>query len=92
MQPKGILFDLDDTIVADDIVSEQAWRKTCEIVANKIKPITPEQLYLTLNRERISFWSDTAKAKKFSTNVFGSRLNIAQTALLKLEIKNETIA
>src|SRR4030042_1402705 len=30
--PRAILFDLDDTILSDDTVSEEAWREPCEIV------------------------------------------------------------
>ena len=35
MLPKGILFDLDDTIIAFDAVANPTWQRLCEIYARR---------------------------------------------------------
>ena len=91
--PKAILFDLDDTILSDDSVSEQAWKKTCEICANRVKPTTTDELFSLINSERISFWNNPVNLREGAwRNLFQSRLVIVKTALHKLGHQDDEIA
>jgi beta-phosphoglucomutase-like phosphatase (HAD superfamily) len=44
-QPRAIFFDLDDTILVDDGLSEKCWRSVCEKFAPQIGTITGSQLF-----------------------------------------------
>lgn len=91
--PKAILFDLDDTILSDDIVAEQAWKETCDIHANRIKPITSNQLFSVINSERIAFWNNPVNLREGAwRNLPQSRRIIVKSALSKLGYENEEIA
>lgn len=91
--PKAILFDLDDTILSDDIVSEQAWKKTCEICVHRVKPTTADELFSLLNSERISFWNNPVNLREGAwRNLFQSRLTIVKTVLHKLGHNDDAIA
>ncbi len=37
MLPKGILFDLDDTILAYSVVAEPTWRRICDDYAGRME-------------------------------------------------------
>jgi putative hydrolase of the HAD superfamily len=92
MLPEAILFDLDDTILSDDAVSEQAWKKTCEACVHKLKPISGDELFSQINNERISFWSDPANAGEGTKNLFRARLIIVESAIREFGIKDVKIA
>jgi len=53
MMPEAILFDLDDTILSDDIVSEEAWKEACDRFAEKVKACGRESFSPTSYRSDI---------------------------------------
>jgi putative hydrolase of the HAD superfamily len=91
--PKAILFDLDDTILNDDVVSEEAWRKTCQIFTNRVKPIAGKELFASINSERTIFWNNPVNLQRGAwRNLFQSRLTIVKTALKKIGFQDDEIA
>lgn len=91
--PRAILFDLDDTILSDDTVSEEAWRETCEILAYRVTPVTSNELFSVINNERIIFWDDPVNLREGAwKNLYQSRLTIVRTSLTQLGHPNDDIA
>lgn len=83
--PRAILFDLDDTILSDDAVSEESWRVTCETFADRVKPATGSELFSAINTERIIFWNDPVNLRAGAwRNLYQSRLTIVKKALSNL--------
>jgi len=84
MIPEAVLFDLDDTILSDDIVSEEAWREACQEICGELFP--------HVNRVRTAFWSDPVNLREGTRNLFKSRLTIVRAALLEMSIEDEKLA
>ena len=59
MYPEAILFDMDDTILSDDIVSEEAWKEACDGFAEKVRAYGSGELFAHINTVRTAFWSET---------------------------------
>lgn len=55
--PRGIMFDLDDTIIAFDAVAHPAWLQICETFAPQMA-LAPDVLFSAIRDMRIWFWSD----------------------------------
>ena len=82
METELILFDLDDTLIAFDLVSEKAWDKSVNIFIqnNKInveKDIILEKLHAT----RKWYWSDPERHKIGRRNINNARREIVKLAL-----------
>ena len=43
--PPAIIFDLDDTIIADSEMSERCWKEVCAAYSDRIGEVTAETLY-----------------------------------------------
>ena len=46
--PLAIIFDLDDTIIADSEMSERCWKEVCAAYSDRIGEVTAETLYETI--------------------------------------------
>jgi len=46
--PLAVIFDLDDTIIADSEVSERCWKDVCTAYTDQMGEVTPEALYVTI--------------------------------------------
>ena len=58
MLPKGILFDLDDTIIAYSAVAGPTWQKLCDDYARQFALGDPEVLFDTIMEISHWYWSD----------------------------------
>ena len=58
MLPEGILFDLDDTIIAFDAVADPTWKHICEEFAGGRALFEADTLYDAINKMRRWYWSD----------------------------------
>lgn len=91
--PQAILFDLDDTILSDDTVSEEAWHETCNIFADRVKPSSGKELFSAINKERITFWDNPVNLREGAwRNLYRSRLTIVKTALFGLGLEDVSLA
>jgi len=61
--PKGILFDLDDTIIPLDASAGKLWEEVCEEFAPKIGGADYEPLLSTINKTRKWYWQDAERRK-----------------------------
>lgn len=83
--PKGILFDLDDTILSAYGRPDVAWRKVALEFAEQIGPLTPEDLANRIGAEALEFWSDAARHKEWRTKLDEARRIIVSRAFSGLE-------
>ena len=91
--PKGILFDLDDTILSAYGRPDVAWRKVAQEFAKQIAPIVPDDLAARITEEARLFWDDAARHKEWRARLDDARREIVARALADLkthspEIKN----
>ncbi|MDR0303054.1 MAG: HAD family hydrolase [Treponema sp.] len=91
MKPELILFDLDDTLMAFDLVSEEAWDKAVDIfIQNNNINIEKNILLDKLRTTRKWYWSDPERHKAGRENIIRARREIVKLALKdfsKIEIK-----
>lgn len=87
MFPKAILFDLDDTIISFEGVSEEAWKKCCSDFINEYLPVCNEQELLSqINTTRKWYWSDPERHKIGRTDMIQARREIVKIALNNLKV------
>jgi len=80
-KPKAILFDMDDTIVAWDMVSDRSWRRTCEIFAPQVGIPDADTLYSVINRYREWYLSNMDRHLFARLNLPAYRREIVTLAL-----------
>ena len=86
MKPELILFDLDDTLMAFDIVSEKAWDKAVEIfIREKNVNIEKDILLKKLHKTRKWYWADSERHKTGRKNIINARRDIVRLALKEYE-------
>ncbi|MBN1801828.1 MAG: HAD family hydrolase [Candidatus Lokiarchaeota archaeon] len=90
MLPKGILFDLDDTITTFDTVVEPSWKKVCNKYANQIDNVNENELYLKIIETANWYWSDKKRHEKGRLDIENARRRILELTFNK--IKNDDIS
>jgi putative hydrolase of the HAD superfamily len=73
MLPKGILFDLDDTIIAFDAVANPTWQRVCETYAHKSTLFDPTSLFKAIQEVRGWYWSDNTRHRSGRLNLDKAR-------------------
>jgi len=92
MLPNAILFDLDDTILTDDVVSEPAWEEACKICGEKTKLFNSQELFRHIFYIREWFWSDPERIEKGRLNLDQARMYIVEKALKEMGVNSEGTA
>jgi len=92
MLPKGILFDLDDTIIAFDAVANPTWQRLCDTYAGQSALCDPTRLYNAIQDIRTWYWSDPERHKWARHNLGQLRRDIVRRAFETLGIDNLTLA
>lgn len=90
--PKGILFDLDDTIVAFDAVVDSTWRSLCEVHASRSGLFTADCLFNALKEVRMWYWSDPIRHKFGRQDLDATRRKILSLTFEKLDIEAAPLA
>lgn len=83
MQP--LFFDLDDTIIVYNGVSEQAWTEACDIYIDHFSGITSLQLLEAILAASSWFWSDDERFYKMMHNLIEARRHVVSKAFESLE-------
>jgi putative hydrolase of the HAD superfamily len=78
--PKGILFDLDDTILSAYGRPDIAWRKVAVEFSQHIAPLEPAQLAARITAEAQEFWGDASRHKEWRTKLDDARRIIVTRA------------
>jgi len=82
MNPELILFDLDDTLMAFDLVSEQAWDKAVAIFMQEHNAAIAKNVLLEkLHQTRKWYWADPERHKAGRKNIVNARRDIVKLAL-----------
>ena len=90
--PKGIMFDLDDTITTFNSVVVPTWKEVCKIYANRYDMLDEEVLFKTIRETANWFWSDKKRHKEGRLNIENTRRKILEITFKKLEINNNSLA
>ena len=91
MFPKGILFDLDDTIIAFESVADTAWEDVAEMYYKECHLTDSKELVNAILEARNWFWSDKARNQKARLDLNQARKDVVHIALEKLGIHDSVI-
>jgi putative hydrolase of the HAD superfamily len=85
MYPKGILFDLDDTILSYSSVADETWRNVCGCYAARCH-LEADVLYRAIREIGDWFWSDKDRHRKGRNDLNNARRFIVSLAFQKLKL------
>jgi putative hydrolase of the HAD superfamily len=86
--PKGMLLDLDDTILAFDTVSDESWEITLQEFRHRLLPVDPSSLHTAIKASAKHFWSDPARHQAGRMNLLWARTTIVTDAMAALNLHN----
>ena len=85
-QPKAILLDLDDTIIAWDAVAEQSWNNVCLSVASETAGLEGKKLFNAVRETIDWYWGDPVRHQKGRLNLKDARREVVEIALKSLGV------
>ena len=81
MLPKGILFDLDDTIISFADSGIASWRQICEMYYEECSFSNSDELFQLIRSTSDWYWSDKKRARKGRNDLHTSRKEVVRLAL-----------
>jgi putative hydrolase of the HAD superfamily len=90
--PRGLMVDLDDTIVTDDAVSEKTWRAVCRRFAPSIENTSPDTLYETIRNVAKHYWKDQENHRKGRLSLAATRRLLVRLAIREIGFSNDALA
>ncbi|MEO7002463.1 MAG: HAD family hydrolase [Ktedonobacterales bacterium] len=84
MLPAAILFDLDDTILADSLGAAESWASVCAQYAAQFAPFTAAEALDAINAYRAWYWDDAERHRLGRLDLVVARQQIIATALTRL--------
>jgi len=82
MKPELILFDLDDTLMAFDLVTEPAWDKAIEIFIHEHNVDIEKNILLEkIHKTKIWYWDDPERHKAGRKNIVQARREVVKLSL-----------
>jgi putative hydrolase of the HAD superfamily len=82
----GVLFDLDDTLVAFDAVTNQSWRQVCLEYGTSNPGLDPEALFAAIRKVSDWYWSDPERHRIGRNNMPPARRKIVREAFLTMDL------
>jgi putative hydrolase of the HAD superfamily len=82
----GILFDLDDTLVAFDAVTNQSWKEVCLEYTTSKPGLNPEALFAAIRKVSDWYWSDSERHRIGRNNMAPARRSIVREAFLTMDL------
>ncbi len=92
MLPKGILFDLDDTIIAYSEISKPIWKQVCSEFSMENDKLEPGLLYRTIKAVSHWYWSDTERHRIGRSDLDQARREVMEMVFEKLGINDIPLA
>jgi len=92
MLPKGILFDLDDTIIAYSAIMEPLWRQICRRYADRSALFNADELYGAIRKTSSWYWSDPERHRAGRTDLHKTRRKIVNMAFGEMSVDNPFLA
>ncbi len=90
--PKGILFDLDDTLIAYSSVAEPTWRRLCLSFAQRIGSVSAEDLFQAIIQVNTWYWADPERHRLGRLDLLSARREIVSTAFRQLGLNRGSLA
>lgn len=90
--PKGMLLDLDDTILAFDSVADRSWEQTLNEFRHEFYPIAPQTLHKSIKATAKDFWSEPSRRCAWRLNLEAARKQIVSDAMNTLQINDAELA
>lgn len=84
--PKAVLLDLDDTILAFSASALPCWHSVCERFARRMKGLTATALFKAIQKSRVWFWEDAARAQWGRLDLKAARYAVVTEAFTRLGI------
>ncbi len=82
----GVLFDLDDTLVAFDAITNQSWKEVClEYTASK-PGVDPGTLFAAIRKVSDWYWSDPERHRIGRNNMVPARRSVVREAFRALNL------
>jgi putative hydrolase of the HAD superfamily len=85
-------MDLDDTILAYDVVAKQVWLEVCTEFADQLGEITPQQLVAAIEEYRRWYWADPERHRKARLNLAPVRRDVVDGAFRRLGVEPPDVA
>ena len=86
MTVHGILFDLDDTLIAFDAVTDKSWREVCLEYSTAKPGMEPEVLFAAIKKENDWYWSDPERHRIGRNNLPVARRNVLREVFMTLDL------
>lgn len=86
--PKGMLLDLDDTILAFDTVSDDSWEATLQEFQHQLLSVDPVVLHTAIKASAKRFWSDPARHQAGRMRLLWARTQIVSEAMASVNLHN----
>jgi putative hydrolase of the HAD superfamily len=83
--PRGILIDLDDTIISAFGQAENQWQRVIAAYAERLLPHQPERVIAAIQTYSAYLWEDQARHKDWRHRIGEARRHIVESAFAELE-------
>jgi len=90
--PRGLLVDLDDTIVIDDAISEKTWRAVCQRFAPSMENTSPDTLYEIIRNVAKQYWKDKENHRKGRLSLAATRRKLVRLAIREIGFSDDRLA
>lgn len=81
--PRGVLIDLDDTIVDEGLHMQECWHAVCASAGMRLG-VSPEDLLAAIGEKRDWFWSDSGRHREGRLDLPAATTRIVRDALQAL--------
>ena len=82
----GVLFDLDDTLVAFDAVTNSSWREVCLEYSTAKPGMDPAVLFAAIKKVNDWYWSDPERHRIGRNNLPVARRNVLREVFMTLDL------
>ncbi len=89
--PKGMLLDLDDTILAFDTIADLSWEQTLNKFKHELNLVDTAALHIAIKKSAKDFWSDSSRHRFGRLNLEAARNQIVSNAMTSLHISNSNL-
>ncbi|MFD1675345.1 HAD family hydrolase [Alicyclobacillus fodiniaquatilis] len=90
--PKGLLLDLDDTILAFDAVADSSWIETLNTYTKSLHPVDAQALHQSIKATAAHFWGDLDRHRIGRLNLKDTRKQIVFDAMKALNLDDAGLA
>jgi putative hydrolase of the HAD superfamily len=90
--PKGVLLDLDDTILSMNAYVDRCWREVSAHFAERNGRVTTDNLLAAIDEVRAWYWSDLERHRLGRLNLDRARQEVVEIALKRLGIDDHSLA